>query len=388
MKKRIFGFMTMVLLVGGAALCFAAPKAKTPKRGDKSEYQEITLFQLFETEARGGMKEGSRFVTEGYLAPDAKQQGAYGLFYPHGSSDGWLLYDNLATESERTALPGIAKDITKICRVYITYTFAGGKKRFLDSYEPIEFAWTKISLGELKALIGQEFIQERGFVVNGYIQGQMEAGHYAIVSDPKAGVHYGKDVQFRLKNGELTGRFDPSKQYEVKLFSVVGLGNNDYGTVASEMVLYRIEGLLSKEEAAAKLAAEKAAKEQAEAAAKEAAFNPKKLNRSQYRKITVEEFSFDMSAGKLAAGAKVTFSANFIMKPTGTNYNFKDIHMGITLKSDHNFVKDIPESRFTGMMMGSYVPELTKVAVYVTVKRPGQFGECSVDIVEWGNWWE
>jgi hypothetical protein len=169
--------------------------------------------------------------------------------------------------------------------------------------------------------------------------------------------------------------------------------------VANPFVVDKIEGLPTVEEAQARKEQENAELAQAEAErkaaaearekAREAEFekkqNPNNLDRSLYKKITVEDFSFDMVAGKLPAGSKVVFNANFLFKPTGTSYKFKDVNPLISIISDHNFVRDIPESRFTGVTNGNYVPSLTTVNVYVTVKQPGQTGECSVDIINWGR---
>jgi hypothetical protein len=50
---------------------------------------------------------------------------------------------------------------------------------------------------------------------------------------------------------------------------------------------------------------------QEEFAAKEAKQNPNHLDRSLYKRISVEDFSFDMVAGKLATGSKVVFKSSF-----------------------------------------------------------------------------
>jgi hypothetical protein len=130
---------------------------------------------------------------------------------------------------------------------------------------------------------------------------------------------------------------------------------------------------------------EKAAEAQKKAKAEilEAKQNPKSLNRTEYKKFTVEDFSFDMVAGNLPVGSKVTFRAKFWGKPTGTSYSFRDINGLITLSSDHNFVRDIPELCFTSVWIGSYLAEQTTVDVFITVTKAGQTGTCSVDIVEW-----
>jgi hypothetical protein len=111
----------------------------------------------------------------------------------------------------------------------------------------------------------------------------------------------------------------------------------------------------------------------------EAKYNPNKLDRSQYSEITVEDFSFDMVAGRLAAGAKVTFKTQFLTRPTGTSYRFKNVDPLITLSTAHNFVRDTPDKLFDS----SRSTDDRTVKIYVTVKKPGQSGECSVDILEW-----
>ena len=148
-------------------------------------------------------------------------------------------------------------------------------------------------------------------------------------------------------------------------------------------IVTKIEGLRSVGEIAAAKEAKKKAEEEAKAAAKEAKFNPNKLDRSQYKGITVSDFTFDMVAGNLAAGTKVAFTAKFMGKPTGTNYMFDGVNTLITLSSSHNFVRDMPNScfgRYQGLF--GWLPQ-ESVKVFVTVKKPGQTGECSVDIVEW-----
>ena len=131
-------------------------------------------------------------------------------------------------------------------------------------------------------------------------------------------------------------------------------------------------------------AEEKAAEEKAEADAKEKRRNPNGLDRSKYRNITAEDFSFDMVAGKLAAGSKVSFRAKFLTKPTGTEYHFDDVNALLTLKSNHNFVRDMPNSCFgpyQHLLLG-WLPQ-DYVKVYMTVTKAGEWGECSVDIIDW-----
>jgi hypothetical protein len=124
-------------------------------------------------------------------------------------------------------------------------------------------------------------------------------------------------------------------------------------------------------------------KKQAEAEANELKRNPKGLDRSQYKEISVEDFTFDMVAGNLKVGTRVCFEDNFLGKPTGTEYRFNGVNALLTLSSTHNFVRDIPESYFTGILLGRYIPQFTTVTVYVTVTKTGEYGTGSVDIVEW-----
>jgi hypothetical protein len=126
------------------------------------------------------------------------------------------------------------------------------------------------------------------------------------------------------------------------------------------------------------------AKKKAEAEALEAKQNPNKLDRSLYREITAEDFSFDMMAGKLPVGSKVGFKASFFTKPTGTNYRFDDVNLSITLSTNHNFVRDIPDRCFGPYQdwIRGWKPK-DSVKIFVTVKKSGESGECSVDIIEW-----
>lgn len=149
----------------------------------------------------------------------------------------------------------------------------------------------------------------------------------------------------------------------------------------------KIEGLMTDEEAAAAEALEKAiadAKKKEEEAKYWTNRNPSNLDRSLYKEIEVEDFSFDMVSGKLRAGSKVRFSAKFYTKPTGTSYKFHDVDFNISLNSRHNFVKYMVDSDFRAPYGYSQSP----VTVYVTVQQTGKYGKCSVDIVDWrGGMW-
>jgi hypothetical protein len=140
-------------------------------------------------------------------------------------------------------------------------------------------------------------------------------------------------------------------------------------------------------EANAKKEAEEAAKAEAERKAQEAKWNPNNLDRSQYKGITVEDFAFDMAAGKLPAGTKVSFAAYFLTKPTGTSYRFRDVNLAINLTSSHNFVRSMPRNCFESYMsdLSGWIVDKQRVRIYVTIQKPGQAGESSVDIVEWNE---
>jgi hypothetical protein len=193
--------------------------------------------------------------------------------------------------------------------------------------------------------------------------------------------------QFETYNDQTYRRIDKTKKYRI----YIGVYFSSYFKSWMPFI-DKIEGLMSMEEAAAFEAQQKAEqaaafaektaeKMQAETAARETKQNPGNLDRSLYREITVEDFSFDMVAGKLAAGTKVAFKAKFLIKPTGTTYRFENINAMITLSTTHNFVRDMPDWCFDSYGLGWL--SQSSVKIFVTVKKPGQSGECSVDIVEW-----
>ena len=92
-----------------------------------------------------------------------------------------------------------------------------------------------------------------------------------------------------------------------------------------------------------------------------------------------------MDAGNLAVGAKLTFMAEFSSKPTGTGYRLKNIDSYITFSTRHNFVRDMPDSCFgpSGSLWSGGVLPQQEVKIFVTVKKAGRGGECSVDIINW-----
>lgn len=189
--------------------------------------------------------------------------------------------------------------------------------------------------------------------------------------------------QFEIYDNETYKRIDKTKKYKI----YVGVYKHS-DTLLFIPFIDKIEGEFRTPEEVAVFEAqqktEAEAKKKAEEEAKDAKFNHKKLDRSQYKGITVEDFSFDMVAGNLAAGSKVAFEAMFFTKPTGTKYMFKDVDMGITMSSDHNFVRDIPDICFNSVYNSfvGHIPQRT-VRVYLTVKKPGKYGECSADIINW-----
>jgi type II secretory pathway pseudopilin PulG len=167
-------------------------------------------------------------------------------------------------------------------------------------------------------------------------------------------------------NAKVTIPVESNRTYLIQLSS--GFDRGPYRIVAVDEAI---------------LEAERAAREEAQTAAREARFNPNRLDRSQYRVIKVEDFSFDMVAGNIATGAKVAFNAKFLTKPTGTSYRFENVDMGITLSTTHNFVRDMPDRCFGLYETSRGWQSQDAVKVFVTVKRPGKSGECSIDIIEW-----
>ena len=134
-----------------------------------------------------------------------------------------------------------------------------------------------------------------------------------------------------------------------------------------------------------KVTAEREERRLAELAEKEKNQNPNNLDRSQYKRIDVSDFSFDMVAGRLPVGSKISFRAFFLGRPTGTNYGFKDVNLGITLTSNYNFVRHLSKYHFESYWSdwGSYTVTQERVTVYVTVQKTGQLGQCSIDIIDW-----
>jgi hypothetical protein len=265
--------------------------------------------------------------------------------------------------------------------------------------EPV-YTYTEIPFDQLLAKEGTVIEPGTGFIVDAYLYRHTDSifsitpvmyppeQDWDAVQNSAVYCHWMDDIQ---------DRYEPSKQYKVSIVldDVVQGGDRVWKRDGNRLRARatKVEGLLSwgevvhikakeKAEAEAKEKAEREAKEKAEAEAREAARkaaeeakrNPHNLDRSLYKEITVEDFSFDMVAGNLAVGSKVCFRAKFFTKPTGPTYRFDDIDRAITLSSSHNFVRDIPERFFDWQHF---------VKIFVTVTKTGQTGTCSVDIVEW-----
>jgi hypothetical protein len=227
----------------------------------------------------------------------------------------------------------------------------------------------------------------RSFWLN-FVIGALGGAGIAIGSNMSSGKDYGIGIYgYSFAGLGIVGAL-----YDIFTGNLTGVSQK-----SATIVLVKTPEAQARETAAAErkaqLAAEEEAKRKAEAeerlaamaAAQEVKSNPNKLDRSQYKKTAVEDFSFDMVAGKLPAGSKVAFEAEFFIKPTGTKYSFDDVNIGITISSDHNFVRDMPAWCFGSTnIVGQRKPQ-EPVTVYVTVKKSGQYGECSVDIIDWND---
>ena len=145
--------------------------------------------------------------------------------------------------------------------------------------------------------------------------------------------------------------------------------------------LDQIEDLLSIEDGRANEASKRAIADTAYWANR----NPNNLDRSQYRQLSVSNFSFEMVAGNLPVNSKYFIRGiYFLTKPTETSYKFKDINFGITLNSRYNFVSYLQNQHFGEVYVGlNLIFPHWPVDIYVTVLRTGQYGECSIDIMDW-----
>ena len=294
-------------------------------------------------------------------------------------------------------------DKSKPYKMYVgVYRTGGSWVSFIDKIEglpmkPVELVYQKIPYSELQNAIKNMQSEGQGFIVEAYVKDVGDEGlslsntqngestYYRShkEEDKKNTAWFVTPLQFEVYSyEELKERIEKSKKYT---FYIGVYRAFDPSSVKHDWFGYidKIEGFGTKEE----VEAAKKAEAEAEAAKKEAQFNPGKLDRSQYTKTTAGDFSFDMDAGKLPAGAKVTFETEFLTKPTGTKYMFRDINTLITFSTAHNFVADIsrefrPERWFEKFNYGGSWIQYS-VRIYVTIKKPGKLGECSVDIVEW-----
>ena len=188
------------------------------------------------------------------------------------------------------------------------------------------------------------------------------------------------EYQFERFQDSDYSRFESGKLYRV--YIGVYFSSNNYNQQGNKIVFIdRIEGLMTRGEAEAiatqrRQEGEAIAQQrrQAEAEAREALQNPNNVDRNMYNRISVQDFSFDMVTGRLPVGAKVTFTTRFITRPTGTRYLFRDINQLITISTQHNFVRDIPDNTLNCMR---------DVRIYLTITRSGETGTATVDIVEW-----
>ena len=224
----------------------------------------------------------------------------------------------------------------------------------------------------------------KGIIVNAYVQRGSEYYNYQdslkisekpLVNQIIMNTSHNTNGVFKFKNLQADkildvdkNKFDPNKLCKV----YIAIYNE-------ESYITKVDGMITDDEIALK----EQNNSNEEKAALEKLQNPDELNRSEYNELKAEEFSFEMTSGKLPVGAKIVFIDNFLTKPTDNSYKFNKIDKFLSLKSNHDFVSNIPERCFTGFWLDNYVPTMTTVKVYVTVKRVGKTGECSIDIVEW-----
>lgn len=264
----------------------------------------------------------------------------------------------------------------------------------------VEIVYIEIPYSELDSSIKGVNSPGQGFIVEAYFVVFYGDGSFSISDTPDGlhsrifGVHDGGDGdreyrysyiephQFETYNTQTYKRIDKTNKYKIYF----GIYHNAYGKNWRPFI-DKIEGLRTMEEVAiieAKQKAEAEAEREARAVEKEAKFNPNKLDRSKYKEITVEDFSFDMVAGNMPVGTKVAFEAKFLTKPTGTTYKFHNINYLITLSTVHNFVRDMPNYCFgPHQTLFGWEYQAAPVKIFLTVKKAGEYGECSVDIIDW-----
>jgi hypothetical protein len=306
---------------------------------------------------------------------------------------------NHAVNSEATEVGEIAKSATS----------ADDPNHTVNS-KATEIVYIEIPYSELEQSIENINSPGHGFIVDAYLI-MSPSGSQSIcrISETPDGTHsrvfplhdydnyiwdsaYNYFVPQQFERYEyIYSRIDAQKKYKI-FFGVYYNKNFKFWSAFID----KIEGLRTMDEVRAEaralevaeaeaLAARRkaeaealAARRKAEAEAHEAKQNPNRLDRSLYRVIKLEEFSFDMVTGRLPVGSKVAFMAQFSIKPTGTRYHFGYVDFSITVSTTHNFVLDIPDRYF-----GIFSDRDKEVKVYLTIKRAGQRGECSVDIIEW-----
>jgi hypothetical protein len=248
--------------------------------------------------------------------------------------------------------------------------------------EAVPITSTEIPFSELEQAIAQVNTAGHGFIVEAYVL--HPDWMYFRIGDKipvRGGITLGAQ-DFNDKYPDINKQLEDDRQYTVYI-DVLKKDRYGQNSESYNGIVTRIDGLRSVAEVSAAKEAVAEAERLAAAQAKEAKQNPNGLDRSQYRKITVEDFSFDMVAGNFSAGTKVTFQAKFFTKPTGTNYRFDDVNLQITLSSNHNFVRDIPQRCFEGGQGWFGYESQRSVQIYATVRKTGQTGEATVDIIDW-----
>ncbi len=246
--------------------------------------------------------------------------------------------------------------------------------------------YSEITYSELESVIvkSKEDSYWKGVIVNAYVQRGSEYYNYQdslkLSEKPSANqilLQTAHDTKGNFKFTNLQAdkmldvdknKFDPNKLCRV----YIAIYNGD-------SYITKVDGMITDSE----IAQNNQEKSNAKKEALEKLQNPNNLNRTEYKHMDAEKFSFNMISENIPVGSKILFIDNFITKPTDNSYKFSKIDLFIRLKSSHDFVSDIPEQYFTGFWLDNYVPIMTTVKVYVTVIKVGKNGECSIDIIEW-----
>jgi hypothetical protein len=238
-----------------------------------------------------------------------------------------------------TGIPGLILKFGIVVVLLCGWAGCASSTGVRDSYL-VPVVYEEIEYSELESAIRSVDSPGHGFIVDAYIVGyygdyyryelsDKPNGGYSLTFSSRISVYdsdaiqyrYVKPYQFEIYDAAVLRRVDKTKPCKIYIgvyFYHPDENKSMYNRSGKETYIDKIEGLLTLEEVAAIEARQKAeaeAKEKAEAearaAANEAKFNPNKLDRSLYKKITAEDFSFDMSAGKLPAGSKVAFEPKF-----------------------------------------------------------------------------